>query len=322
LASYLERQEMPRRADDATRTGTDLVCRGRGNCELDVCVFPQTCASDWPRSQPRADVRVTGFVSQQLDQFSAMDTEMITKLTPETLNRPTPLHPYPEPSKPAKAVQPGPKTDENKKYPPELGPDALSILDGRTFMISNALGDVPAGSVGGLLHNDTRFISRWELTIGGKPLSLLKSSAVDYYSAAFHLTNPDLPSADLLANNVAIRRMRFIDNSLYEEIVALNSSNEPENLDPAAGLWRGFRGLLRSEGRRARSKRPDDPLVGEGDTALPLRGAALCRRDDDRRNHGVRSGTGRRDRLSVRRRHRSSTATRLSGTSSCSRVKR
>jgi glycogen debranching enzyme len=97
-------------------------------------------------------------------------------------------------------------------------------------MCSNALGDVPSGSVGGLLHNDTRFLSRWEFTLAGKPLSLLKSAVVDYYSASFFLTNPNLPAAALRANSVAVRRMRFIGNGATEQIVALNSTSATVHL--------------------------------------------------------------------------------------------
>jgi hypothetical protein len=77
--------------------------------------------------------------------------------------RPTPLHPFPQP-------QPPEKPGDEKAYPPELGTDAIAILEGRTFMLSNSLGDVPPGSIGGLLHNDTRFVSGWELTLAGQPL--------------------------------------------------------------------------------------------------------------------------------------------------------
>jgi glycogen debranching enzyme len=136
---------------------------------------------------------------------------------PTATPRPTPLHPYPQPETTQK---PG----DEKAYPPELGTDAIAILEGRTFMLSNALGDVPSGSIGGLLHNDTRFLSGWELTLAGQPLVLLKSAVVDYYSASFFLTNPDLPAAGLRANSIAVRRLRFVGNGLLEQIVALNSS--------------------------------------------------------------------------------------------------
>ena len=120
--------------------------------------------------------------------------------------RPTPLDPYPEPR-----VQE--ESGDDLSYPPELGSDAIAILEGRTFMFSDALGDVPAGSAGGLLHDDTRFVSSWLLTLDGQPLSLLKSRVVDYYSAGFFCTNPDLP--DLRANTLSVRRFRFVGGGVH-----------------------------------------------------------------------------------------------------------
>ena len=99
--------------------------------------------------------------------------------------RRTPLDPYPKP-RPREAG-----LDDGSR-PAELGADSIAILDGRTFMFSDALGDVRAGSTGGLVHEDTRFLSRWELSLGGARLSLLKSSTLDYDTASFFLANPDL----------------------------------------------------------------------------------------------------------------------------------
>jgi glycogen debranching enzyme len=134
------------------------------------------------------------------------------------VRRPTPLDPYPEP-RPAQADAAG------RTSPRELGTDAIAILEGRTFMFSDSLGDVPPGSVGGLLHEDTRFLSRWELRLAGRHLSLLKSGAVDYNSAAFFLANPDLPG--LRANSVAVRRLRRVGDGAVEQIAVFNTSPEP-----------------------------------------------------------------------------------------------
>jgi glycogen debranching enzyme len=135
--------------------------------------------------------------------------------------RPNPLDPYPEP-------RPQEASGDELSYPPELGTDAIAILEGRTFMFSDALGDVPPGSIGGLLHDDTRFLSRWELTVGGKPLSPLKSRTVDYYSAAFFLTNQDLP--DLRANTLSVRRFRFVGDGLHEQLIVFNAAPVPNRV--------------------------------------------------------------------------------------------
>ena len=91
-------------------------------------------------------------------------------------------------------------------------------------MFSDSRGDVAPGSIGGLVHEDTRFLSRWELRLDGRPLSLLKSGPVDYDSAAFFLTNPDTPR--LRAHSVAVRRLRLVGGGALEQIAVFNTSSE------------------------------------------------------------------------------------------------
>jgi glycogen debranching enzyme len=135
-----------------------------------------------------------------------------------TERRPTPLDPYPEP-------RPHEETGDEKQLPPELGYGSIAILEGRTFLFSDGIGDVPPGSVGGLLHDDTRFVSRWQLTIDDRPLSLLRSKVVDYYSAAFFLSNPELDG--IRANSLAVRRFRFVGGGVHEQIAVYNSAPAP-----------------------------------------------------------------------------------------------
>jgi glycogen debranching enzyme len=131
--------------------------------------------------------------------------------------RPTPLDPYPQPRPPRAG-------EDERARPTELGPDAIAVLEGRTFMFSDSCGDVAPGSIGGLVHEDTRFMSRWELRLDGRPLSLLKSGPLDYDSATFFLTNPDTPL--LGAHSVAVRRLRLVGDGALEEIEVFNTSSE------------------------------------------------------------------------------------------------
>jgi glycogen debranching enzyme len=149
--------------------------------------------------------------------------------------RPTPLDPCSEP-------RPQPPPGFERPFPPEFDPNAVAVLEGRTFMFSDSLGDVPAGSIGGLLHDDTRFLSRWELSLEGRPLSLLKSRAVDYYSAAFFLTNPDLPG--LRANTLSIRRFRFVGGGLHEQVALFNSATTTVRLELRLAVGADFADLF------------------------------------------------------------------------------
>jgi glycogen debranching enzyme len=151
------------------------------------------------------------------------------------VRRRTPLDPYPVPRPPEE------RTDD-QSAPLELGPDSIAILEGRTFMFSDSVGDVPPRSTGGFVHEDTRFLSRWELTIDGRPLSLLKSGTVDYYSAAFFVTNPELPG--LPANCLAGRRLRFVGSGVLEQIELANSSVDPVRFELRLGCGTDFADLF------------------------------------------------------------------------------
>jgi glycogen debranching enzyme len=100
--------------------------------------------------------------------------------------------------------------------PPELAPNAVALIEGPTFMYSNAAGDVPPNSIGGLVYSDTRYLSRWQVTLNGAPLLVLTTDILEYHSAAFYLTNSDLPG--IRANSVCLRRLRRINGGLQESI--------------------------------------------------------------------------------------------------------
>jgi len=174
-----------------------------------------------------------------------------------TARRPTPLDPYPEPRQEE-------ESGDEKSYPPELGTDAIAILEGRTFMFSDSLGDVPPGSIGGLLYDDTRFLSCWQLTLNGRPLSLLKSRVVDYYSAAFFLTNPDMPG--IRANSLSVRRFRFVGGGLHEQIGVFNSATEPAPFELRLSVGADYADLFEVKSsvrdRSDKTDREHDPAEG------------------------------------------------------------
>ena len=183
--------------------------------------------------------------------------------------RPTPLDPYPQPRPRA--------TGENEgTRPTELGPGAIAILEGRTFMLSDSCGEVPPGSIGGLVHEDTRFVSRWELRLDEQPLSLLKSEPVGYDSATFFLTNPDTPR--LRAHSVAVRRLRLVGDGAFEQITVFNTSATPISCELRLLCGADFADLFEiKSGVRDRSG--SIVVAGAGTTfaALPLSGARVPR---------------------------------------------
>jgi glycogen debranching enzyme len=95
----------------------------------------------------------------------------------------------------------------------------LTILEGSTFCICDEIGDLRAG--GGLFADDTRFLSRFELTIDGERPLLLSSGRVEYFSAAFYLRNRP---GSLEQDTLAIARERFVGPGLTENVRVRNVS--------------------------------------------------------------------------------------------------
>jgi glycogen debranching enzyme len=110
-----------------------------------------------------------------------------------------------------------------------MGPGAVAVLEGVSFMYSDASGDVPAGSIGGLVHADTRLISTWVLTIAGARLLPLRSGNSEHFSAVFFLTSPALP--DLAPNDIGVRRLRSLSGSLRERIEVWCFAREPKQIE-------------------------------------------------------------------------------------------
>ena len=115
---------------------------------------------------------------------------------------------------------------------------ALTILEGSTFCLSDERGDI-ADPVMGLFADDTRFLSRWILTINGQRPLRLSSDKVEYFSAAFYLRNPI--AGGLEQDVLSIGRDRFIGDGMQEHIVVQNHAPHPVEFELALEVGDGLR---------------------------------------------------------------------------------
>ena len=65
----------------------------------------------------------------------------------------------------------------------------VKVLDGNTFVVSDERGDIEASLTDptGLFSFDTRFLSRWVLTVDGQRLSPLSVDDLQYFETRFFL---------------------------------------------------------------------------------------------------------------------------------------
>ncbi|MFY1593159.1 glycogen debranching N-terminal domain-containing protein [Micromonospora sp. WMMD737] len=149
--------------------------------------------------------------------------------------RPTPVDPTPGP-------RTAPQSGDQRAMPPNLGPDSIAVLSGPTFMYSDLVGDVPPGSIGGLVHLDTRLLSGWLLTINGGRLLVLRSQTLQHYSAQFVLTNPELPG--LPPDSLGVRRLRYIGDGFRERIELVSFRTEQVRVEVRLAVAADFADLF------------------------------------------------------------------------------
>ncbi|GAA2020313.1 glycogen debranching N-terminal domain-containing protein [Terrabacter terrae] len=98
----------------------------------------------------------------------------------------------------------------------------VRILEGNTFVVSDRRGDIEASPTepGGLFAWDTRFLSRWVLTVDGQRLTALSTDDLNYYEARFFLV---LGTSTVYVNaNLTVIRQRAVGHGFRESITLLN----------------------------------------------------------------------------------------------------
>jgi glycogen debranching enzyme len=120
--------------------------------------------------------------------------------------------------------------------------DRLIIVDGATFVFSSRNGDIAADRPEGFFFEDVRHISRWCLTVDGKPLDALTSRVVDHFSARFVGAKEGEQEPTL-----SVRRDRFVAEGLHEDIVVTNHAAEPQAVRLELSFGSDFADILEAQ---------------------------------------------------------------------------
>ncbi|MEH1016220.1 glycogen debranching N-terminal domain-containing protein [Micromonospora sp. CPCC 206060] len=111
-----------------------------------------------------------------------------------------------------------------------MSEETVRILNGNTFVVSDRCGDIAASPEfpTGLFSFDTRFLSKWELSVNGERLQALSVDDLQYFETRFFLV-PGKPTHYVDAK-VSVIRQRSIGGSFDEQLTVLNHSREPVDL--------------------------------------------------------------------------------------------
>ncbi|MFI6133293.1 glycogen debranching N-terminal domain-containing protein [Micromonospora sp. NPDC051141] len=142
----------------------------------------------------------------------------------------------------------------------------VSILDGNTFLVSDEIGDIDFSEKYpmGLFSYDTRFLSRWVLTINGSRLQSLSVDETQYFESRFFLVPEGL--THYVDSKMSVIRERRIGGSFEEDLSILNHSKGPLVLDVRINIGSDFADIfevknLRPKVGRVTTETHDDRLV-------------------------------------------------------------
>jgi glycogen debranching enzyme len=102
----------------------------------------------------------------------------------------------------------------------------VKILDGNTFVVSDERGDIEASLTDptGLFSFDTRFLSRWVLTVNGERLNPLSVDDLQYFETRFFLV-PGMGTVYIDAK-LSVIRQRAVSTGFHEELTILNHADK------------------------------------------------------------------------------------------------
>jgi glycogen debranching enzyme len=108
-----------------------------------------------------------------------------------------------------------------------MAEQTIRILDGNTFVVCDERGDVEASPTEptGLFSFDTRFLSKWVLTIDGQKLNSLSIDDLQYFESRFFLV-PGTGTVYIDAK-LSVIRERAVGDGFHEELTILNHQDEP-----------------------------------------------------------------------------------------------
>jgi len=151
--------------------------------------------------------------------------------------------------------------------------DTVSILDGNEFVVSDGRGDIEASPTDtqGLFRDDTRFLSRWILTINAIRPKLLTTDDLAYFRVKFFLA---LATGTIYVDShLSVQRLRSVGNGFHEDITLINHDKKPAQLEVRLEAASDFADLFEIKDKLAK------------------KGVLYTRVDDGRLTLGYRRGT-------------------------------
>ncbi len=143
-----------------------------------------------------------------------------------------------------------------------VGTGTITLVEGSSFCISSANGDIHPEHPHGAFHEDTRILSRWNLTVNGQSLEPLTAETKEPYRALFI---GRVPRSDGYADSpLIVERLREVAAGIVEEITIRNYSSGPAECSVSVDVESDFADLFEVKEARVQ-RRWEESRAPEGD---------------------------------------------------------
>src|SRR5512133_1632074 len=122
------------------------------------------------------------------------------------------------------------EAERGERTAQDVSDGLVKILDGNTFVVSDSRGDIEGSltDTTGLFSFDTRFLSKWVLTVNGQRLTPLSTDDLQYFETRFFLV-PGTGTV-YVDSKLSVIRRRAVGNGFREELQTLNHDEKPVDL--------------------------------------------------------------------------------------------
>jgi glycogen debranching enzyme len=151
----------------------------------------------------------------------------------------------------------------------------VTLIEGSTFCISEAGGDIVPDRSHGLFVRDTRMLSRWELRVDGIEPQPLSAQHAEPYAATFLGRMP--PRAGKADSTLLVVRRRYVGDGMREDITLRNTSAKPKRCKIELTAEADFADLFEVKGR---SKPRTAATTGVADSGLVITSGRRERRQE------------------------------------------
>lgn len=127
----------------------------------------------------------------------------------------------------------------------------LAIKHDALFLLTDTEGFMPGQTAEGfgLFRDDTRWLTRWELTLNDSPLLLLNSSTADGYGANFVYANNEPLDPELPKMSIMVNRDVVLNDGMTERVTVHNYGDKPAKISLKFAFGNDFADMFEVRGQ-------------------------------------------------------------------------